>query len=65
MEEDGKFHHICDHGNYIKDLELEITLPESESLNMEATLEHETKLRREHKQGNWQPIRIKADYSGF
>jgi len=32
---------------------------------MKATREHKLKLRREHKEGNWQPIRIKVDYSAL
>lgn len=57
LEEDFEFHHICDHENYIQNLKVEIE-DEIKEAPIEATLAHEMKLRSEHKQGNWQPIRI-------
>ena len=38
---------------------------ERESSPIEATLNHELELRKQHKDGNWKPIRIKADYSNM
>ncbi|CAD8156751.1 unnamed protein product [Paramecium octaurelia] len=56
--------HICNHGHFIKDIEIEE--PErSAEIPLEARLSHEQMLIKNHKQGNWDTIRIKTDYSSF
>jgi leishmanolysin len=56
--------HFCDHGHFIKTIEIEEPERPVEIL-IEATLAHEKKLIKNHKQGNWDTIRIKTDYSSF
>lgn len=61
LEEDV---HVCNHGVFIKDIEIEEPERPAE-IPIEASLLHEQMLINNHKQGNWQTIRIKTDYSLF
>ena len=63
FSEEHKFHHHCVHGKYLDELHLEV--PEQIESPIEATLNHEQMLIEKHKQGNWQNIRILADYSNL
>lgn len=62
-KEEHHHHHECTHDEYVKTIKLHV--PEQLPSPKEATLAHEQKLLKEHKAGNWAPIRVMADYSNL